>query len=357
MPALTVAALAAGALVLNSCQYTGGPIVIPAPGPPPPGGILITHFDPAPNLGPVLDGSTTTLGLGTIQVTNLGGVATTAISDTFTGQDASQFSIASDNCVGKILAVGVTCTVGVIFAPTLPGDLTSNFTVSAANSVSASVAVSGTGNALTIDPPTGSSLDYGFVPLGTSSPPRIFTVTNHSSTPVNPVISPLAGGLFTVSSETCSRTTLAPGAACSIAVVFTPSLTGKVYAALSAGTTLGDTTTALLSGTGGIFIIFPTTKDYGTVTVGSSSAPTTFTATNMGSTALSSVTTSISSGFNITSDGCTGTTVAPAASCSVVVTFGPTQLYGPSSGELELIASSLIVGQALLFGTGGYLSL
>jgi hypothetical protein len=201
-------------------------------------------FDPVP------DGTST---LGTITVGNNGSIPTTAIADSITGQDASQFSLTSDHCVGKILAVGATCTVGVIFAPTLPGDLTANFTVSAANAGSTVDVVSGKASALSIGPP---SFYYGLIPLGTTSPPQVFTVTNHSSVAVSPVISVDHFTLpqLTVTSDTCTGTTLAPRTRwlCSVAVTYTASvgLLGLHQAYLYASTTLGGTTKALLSGTG-----------------------------------------------------------------------------------------------------------
>jgi hypothetical protein len=301
--------------------------------------------NPTP-FGPVLDGTSTP---EIVQVTNTGSSPTTAITDSLTGADPSQFRITSDNCAGNILAVSTTCTVGVIFAPTLPGELTANLTVSAANSSSAGATFSGTGNALTIDP---SAFDYAGVLVGTNSPPRIFTVTNHSSTTVSPNISPIGGSQFTASSDTCIGTTLAPGAACSITVVFTPAALGPTQATLSASTTPGVTTSATLSGTGTVFAIVPAIKDYGIVPVGSSSAAT-FTATNAGSAALSPATFITGSGFTITSDGCTGKTVAPGASCSVVVAFAPSVTGHTYNEQLLLVVPFVDVGQATLAGAGG----
>ena len=65
--------------------------------------------------------------------------------------------------------------------------------------------------------------------------------------------------------------------------------------------------------------------DFGPIPAGTT-ATGTFTITNTGVTALSvSSLSQPSAPFSITSDGCSGTSVAPGASCAVQVTFAPTQ--------------------------------
>jgi outer membrane protein assembly factor BamB len=281
----------------------------------------------------------------TFTVTNFGASATTPLTDTFIGADPTQFHVTSDTCARTVLAGGATCTIGAKFTPTLPGLRTAALAVHAANSGSAGANLSGTGNALTIDP---TSNDYGFVPGGTSSPPTTFTVTNHSATTVMPNIASLVGSGFTATSDTCTGATLAAGATCSIAVAFAPSRANAYdtgyRATISASATPGVTTTANLSGTGTPLAIAPQTEDYGTVPVGSSSAAT-FTITNVSTAALpvgfspSSVT---GSGFSITSDSCNGTALAAGASCTVIVTFTPT------------VAATNYRGQLIVQDIGGY---
>jgi outer membrane protein assembly factor BamB len=323
---------------------------------PVPGAGLTVSPTFAPDYGTVLDGRS--FGPGIFTVTNFGSSATTAITDTFTGADPSQFRVTSDTCRGKTLAGGASCTVRVAFAPTLPGVRKATLAVNAATGGSAGATLSGTGNAFTIDPP---SKNYGSVSPGTSSPPTTFTVTNRSQTTVSPTISSLAGSQFTASSDTCSGATLAAGATCSIAVAFTPPpnapIPEEASATLSASAA-GVTTSASLSGTVLPVAIAPPTKDYGTVRVGSSSA-TTFTITNVSSTQVIFLPGVVGSPYSITSDDCPAAgyglvALSPGASCTNVVTFAPS-VTGTFDGQLTetVVSPGNWLAQASLVGTGG----
>ncbi len=66
-----------------------------------------------------------------------------------------------------------------------------------------------------------------------------------------------------------------------------------------------------------------TDTDFGTVTLGSSSSTVTFVLSNSGNATSSQVTTSVGSTSFVLVDGCSGTTVAAGATCSVTVHFQP----------------------------------
>jgi outer membrane protein assembly factor BamB len=316
---------------------------------PVPGAALTVSPTFTPDYGTILDGNSSPPTLFT--VTNFGSSATTTIADTLTGADAAQFHVTSNSCANVPLAGGASCTIGVAFAPTLPGARKATLTVHASTGGATSATLSGIGNALTLDP---ASKDYGTVVDGSSSPTATFTVTNHSATTVHPAIS-LPGSQFPTRTDSCSGATLTAGATCNLAIAFNPTGVGPTSANLSASTTPGVTVSTALSGTAQAATITPPTKDYSTVTVGSNAAAT-FTITNVSSASLtltpsgSAVT---GSGFAITADGCDGTTVAPAASCTIGVTFAPTAV-GTYQGQLTL--NPFIFGmfiQANLFGKGG----
>ena len=88
--------------------------------------------------------------------------------------------------------------------------------------------------------------------------------------------------------------------------------------------------------------IKPNPSDFGTVTQGQSSKPTTFTVTNGGGTATTALTvTSASASFPVTSDLCTGTTLAASATCTFAVTFSP-----PAKGAAGATSANVTVTQA-----------
>ena len=77
-----------------------------------------------------------------------------------------------------------------------------------------------------------------------------------------------------------------------------------------------------------VFAVSPSSKDYGTQTVATSSSSQTFTVTNTGTANLTITTAALAGSnpgeFTKTTDTCTGATVAPNATCTVTVTFAPT---------------------------------
>jgi outer membrane protein assembly factor BamB len=325
-------------------------------GPPVSGAALTVSPTFVPEYGALLDGTSSPP--TRITVTNFGSSATTALTDTITGADAAEFHIASDTCAGTVLAGGASCTIGVVFAPTVPGVFLDTLTVSAGTDDSAGATLSGTGNALTINP---TSWDYGTVTVGTSSHPKAFTVTNHSSITVSPSVGSLAGSQFTARSDNCRGATLAPGATCTIAVVFRPrgGIFGSTSATLSVSSAPGVITSATLSGASSPIAIVPASKNYGTVPVGSTSTAT-FTITNVSSSVaffgLPSVT---GSGFSITSDNCPisrfGQYLNPGASCTKVVTFAPSVTATTYHGQLtvSVISPGSATSEARLVGRGG----
>ncbi len=103
-----------------------------------------------------------------------------------------------------------------------------------------------------------------------------------------------------------------------------------------------------LTNNGGSATLTPTTQAFGTVAVGFSSAPQTFTWTN-NSTFTASVTLLTGSGdFNVTGNNCTG--VLGGNSCQITVVYSPTSI-GPATGTLT-VGSNGSTLTAALTGTG-----
>jgi hypothetical protein len=139
---------------------------------------------------------------------------------------------AAGGTCGTSLAGGATCTINVVFSPTMTGSVNGTLSITGSVPVSGSpVALSGTG---TPPAPTASvspnPLAFGNVPVGTTSSAKALTVTNTTGGSVA-----LTGGTFTfgaLSPQPFSRpagaaggtcgATLAFGASCTINIVFTP---------------------------------------------------------------------------------------------------------------------------------------
>jgi hypothetical protein len=84
----------------------------------------------------------------TFTVANVGSSAAVVGALALTGSDRDQFQIKADTCSSSPLAEGVSCDVGVVFAPTSPGTKTAELAVPSDYPESpATVAISGTGAA------------------------------------------------------------------------------------------------------------------------------------------------------------------------------------------------------------------
>jgi hypothetical protein len=193
--------------------------------------------------GGVANGASSTLPLS---VSDIGSQDLTISGLAISGTNAGDFSAASGQCA--TIAGGSSCNVNVTFRPSITGTRSAVLTVTgnAANSPQ-TVAITGTGQApaVSLSP---NSLDFGGQNKGTSSAPSQVTLTNSGN------------GSLTLTNITSSNdfsqtnncgTTLAAGASCQIALVFTPSILGAESGTLTiADNATSSPQTVLLTGTG-----------------------------------------------------------------------------------------------------------
>jgi hypothetical protein len=151
------------------------------------------------------------------------------------GADAGSFVRYAGGCLNATLPAGGTCTVSALFRPPTTGAKTADLRLTTSDGATQAIALSGTGTvtpALTVDPTT---YVWGVVPVGSSSPPQSFTITNSSSTAVTVGSITLAGtdaANFVRYAGGCTNVTLAPAATCTISALFKPLSTGRKEAQL-----------------------------------------------------------------------------------------------------------------------------
>jgi hypothetical protein len=183
---------------------------------------------------------------------------------------------------------------------------------------------------------TPSALDFGNVPVGTTSDAKVVTIKNDGITDdlvVNNIT--LTGTAFLKVADGCSNTTLAAGQSCTVSVRFRPASTGAKTSKLSipsndpdpgenpAIVNLGGT------GTSGVGLapditVTPLSLDFGGVAVGATSAAQAVTVKNDGTGDLVIKILSFTApGFLKTSDMCSNATLTPGESCTVSVSFKP----------------------------------
>ncbi len=270
----------------------------------------------------------TTSAAKTVTLTN-SGTGPLTMSNISTAAPFSQ----TNNCT--TLAAGAFCTINVSFSPSAVGTATGTLTIND-NAGTQTVSLSGRGTGpVQISP---NELNFGSVPVGTTSAPQTTTVSNGGSAIVT-ITGITASSGYSISGTTCGST-LAGGSNCTVSVVFSPTTAGSDDGSLSVAFTgaVGSPASAALSGSGGLpASVSPTSLNFGNVVAGTTSGPQSVTLTN-GSTAISISSITASAGFAVSSTTC-GSSLGSGASCSVSVTFTPTA-GGTTNGTLTFTDSA-----------------
>jgi hypothetical protein len=307
----------------------------------------------------------------TFGATNVGSTAPTQTmtltnngSQTFsftfaTSGDFSAVGNGTSPCNGS-LAASSKCTVSVSFTPTINGTIKGNLIITqTGSSTPAAVGgLTGTGQngstaTLTFNP---ASLSFGNVGLGTSSSKSV-TIKNAGTAAVT-INSVTGSGYYTAtpSGTVPCGGTLNVGKSCGVTVTFAPLVTGTLLGSVtlldtgSIGTLIQDVT-----GIGVLDVtLAPVNINFGTVTVGSTSAVQVITVTNNLTTAVPINSVVASGDFISTAGGSPqcGTNVPANSICTLGVEFAPS-VSGSISGALTFNytagSSPQVVG---LTGTG-----
>ena len=211
-----------------------------------------------------------------------------------------------------------------------------------------------------IDLPSG-RLDFGAQRVGSSSAARALIVENTGTADLTISSVTFSGDFAAGSGGTCGAApfTLQPGADCSINVIFTPTSSGTHAATLriasDAQSSPGSVTLAGV-GIAPAITLRPGPVDFGSVALGTSSSVQTIVLENDGTANLSVDAITLSGNFidtgSGTCDSVTPFTLAARASCTVELTFTPTQV-GTQDGTLTVAGeASTLTDSIALAGTG-----
>ena len=190
------------------------------------------------------------------QVLTISNTSTSPISVSsylFSGTNASEFSLLSKTC-GTSLAASASCTLTIVFKPTVSGSASANL-VATDNAAGSPQPVPLSGMAGT--PPTVTfspvSLTFPATRVGSNSASQVITVSNTGTSSMSVksyVFSGTNASEFSLVAKTCG-TSLAASSSCTLTIAFKPSATGSASANLVAtdsGT--GSPQSVPLSGTG-----------------------------------------------------------------------------------------------------------
>ena len=283
-----------------------------------------------------------------ITVANTGGTSATLQLPTVSGD----FTLAANLC-GSTLAPQTSCTLSIAFHPTVSGARTGTLTVvdSAGTQVAA---LTGSGTSPATDALSPLSLSFAAQQLTTASATQSVTLTNAGGVALTLISAQITTGDFTVVSG-CG-VSLAAQSSCTFAVAFLPRSLGTQSGTLTLSDQFRTQTVALaglgvappgasLAPLGGL--AFPATG------LGLSAPAQTVTLTNNGGLPLTLAGMGVTGDFSIVpgTNTCTAT-LAPAAVCSLGVTFAPVSA-GPRTGLLTLTDNAANSPQTLALGGTG----
>ncbi len=213
---------------------------------------------------------------------------------------------------------------------------------------------------------TPGTLAFGNENQGNTSTAQTVTMTNTGTTPLNSIsIATQESGNFT-QTNTCGMS-LAAGASCAITVTFAPGANsvGVIQEKLEIADSAPDSPqTVTVSGTAvaGPFVTFsPTSLTFGPQDPGTTSPPQTVTVKNTGTATLSITGLQIEtdfqsegSDFQIQSSDCTDGNIAPNATCTINVTWTPSEGASlPETGTVTVSDNAQNQGSQIFGLTGG----
>jgi hypothetical protein len=222
---------------------TGG--TVPDAGP---GNYLLTANPPSADFGVILPGNTSPP--KTFTIINKGDAS--APSLTLTSSDKKTFPVSQDNCAGRTLPPGASCTVIFTFTPGAPGPAQADVGVSPVGAPGAKLQLTGTGAGgpatLSLSPP---GVQLPPVDVNTTAPIN-FVLTNGGDTEAGSIAIrvPADPPGFQLTANGCGSGPLGPRSQCAFTVTFAPPKLGPVATTVSVESSLGLSAKATVSGTG-----------------------------------------------------------------------------------------------------------
>ncbi|MEL6223252.1 MAG: choice-of-anchor D domain-containing protein, partial [Cyanobacteria bacterium J06627_8] len=277
----------------------------------------------------------------TITVTNESAIPFSMGEAFISGERRDAFSIGQDNCNGQRLAPNESCSVEVVFTPTDTGELEANFGISVASEDQPRLEpLIGIGE-LVAPTLSASTLSFGDEVVGRLST-RTVSVTNNGGSPLTIDRATISGNSsnFRIQGNSCSQATLQPGEGCQVTVGFSPQSERQYSGTLSIQDNAANSPRSVsLTGRGSRVAspeLSPSPLGFGEQEVGTTREEV-VTLTNRGDRSIQVQSASLSNDneFSISSDACSGNSLAAGSSCTITVQFTP-QDMGDRSTTLTI---------------------
>ncbi|MGA8865906.1 MAG: choice-of-anchor D domain-containing protein [Candidatus Sulfotelmatobacter sp.] len=275
-----------------------------------------------------------------------------------TGISASGDYSETDSCVGVSVPPTSTCSISFSFTPSASGTIAGIATLfDNAPNTPQLIALNGSGvYPITIAPAT---LSFGTVTVGSSSPSKTLTISNHQTQAISLGFASSADYSAVGSGTAPCGSTLRANSRCTLSVTFTPTVNGAIQGALTVtGNVAFSPQIVGLSGSGSggttaPLSFSPASAQFGNVVVGTTKGTMKITVTNSSGAAVTISSFAASGTFTASSGSppCSGS-LAAGGKCSVLLSFSPV-VPGSINGALTINDSSSDSPQALkLSGTG-----
>ena len=285
-----------------------------------------------------------------VTLTNEQAVPLTISSVTVAGADPNDFSTGG-NCptAPATLSPGQSCQINVFFTPTTSGTRTATVDINDnAPGSPQTITLTGSGNApVTVLP---GLINNFTAPVGSTSPFQTITVTNNQTTATLHITSFQFAGDFIQSATSCGGAApfaLAPGASCTVSVVFDPTIGGTRNGQIQVVDDVATSPQIVnLSGTGtNPLTVAPVSLSFSAQTVGTVSTAKLVTLFNNESQQESFTPTT--SGDYTVNTNCTTGVIAAHSSCNLNVSFAPSSVTPSDRTGTLTITHSAAVGSPI----------
>jgi hypothetical protein len=259
----------------------------------------------------------------------------------FGGAVASGDFAATNNCAATV-APGSHCTISIQFSPSVTGTRSGMLTLTDTTASSPQVIpLTGTGLNGPFLTESAANLSFVATPVGSSAPSQSVTISNTGNAALNLTSIGVTGanpGDF-IESNSCGSS-LGSGQSCAISVKFDPTAGGTRTAAITiADNSPGSPQLINLAGTGlaPAVNLSVTSLTFPSQFTGTTSSAQNVTLSNTGNATLSIAQISVSANFT-ESNNC-GTSLAPANSCQIGISFAPASA-GTLTGSLTVTSNT-----------------
>jgi hypothetical protein len=247
--------------------------------------------------------------------------------------DTTDFS-ATSTC-GSTVAPAALCAITVTFKPETTGEKTLTVTFTTNDPLSAAGKISVTGNAIApVVSTSPAELQFSYQKVGTTSTAQTLQITNGGVGALTLAVS--IQGDFQQTNN--CFTSLAQGASCTVSITYSPLVPGSEVGRLVMTTNAVPAQSAVpLTGIGYVvgptISVSPSSFNFGSQYVGTSSAPSVVTVENTGDAPFTISSVAASTGF-VPLSTC-GNSVQPSFSCAIGIFFDPAST-GSQTGTLTI---------------------